>query len=126
MIDAHDDDALWGCGNLAAGTAGTSGSDRPRDFQGLWAPASPTFGFDATPRGRPQPGRSTVPPPDITCGTLMSWLTPPPDAPRRRLRSSDRGAGVVAGAPGPVELARQPERSRQDLGYRHDSCRNTL
>ena len=34
MIDAHDDDALWGCGNLAAGTAGTSGGARPRDFRG--------------------------------------------------------------------------------------------
>ena len=45
MIDTHADDALWGCGNLAAGIAGTSGSDSVREIsKGLWAPASAGVG----------------------------------------------------------------------------------
>ena len=59
MIDVHDNDALWGLWESRAGTAGTSGSDRPQDFH-----------------------RATVPPPDTVCDPLVPWLTPPPAAPR--------------------------------------------
>ncbi len=69
-------DALWKCGNLAAPAPAPapapaqawSAAIAREISNGLWAPASPTFGFSTTPTGRPQAGHFHSPP----CG----WAGP--------------------------------------------------
>ena len=52
-----DDDALWNCGNLAAGAQAWAAVLAREISNGLWAPASPPSGFSATVSGRPQAGQ---------------------------------------------------------------------
>ena len=57
MRDDQDDNALWDCGNLAAGTQASATAIAREISNGLWAPAAPPCGAGATPRGRPQAGQ---------------------------------------------------------------------
>ena len=58
MRDDQDDNALWDCGNLAAGTQASATAIAREISNGLWAPAAPPCGAGAMPRGRPQAGQA--------------------------------------------------------------------
>ena len=58
MRDDQDDNALWDCGNLAAGMQASATAIAREISNGLWAPAAPPCGTGAMPRGRPQAGQA--------------------------------------------------------------------
>ena len=66
-----DDDALWNCGNLAAGAQARAAALAREISNGLWAPASPPSGFSATVSGRPQAGQVHSAGWDMVLGPLM-------------------------------------------------------
>ena len=66
-----DDDALWNCGNLAAGAQAWAAALAREISNGLWAPASPPSGFSATVSGRPQAGQVHIAGWDMVLGPLM-------------------------------------------------------
>ena len=66
-----DDDALWNCGNLAAGAQAWAAALAREISNGLWAPASPPSGFSATVSGRPQAGQVHIAGWDMVLGLLM-------------------------------------------------------
>ena len=66
-----DDDALWSCGNLAAGVQAWAAALAREISNGLWAPASPPSGFSATVSGRPQAGQVHSAGWDMVLGPLM-------------------------------------------------------
>ena len=66
-----DDDALWNCGNLAAGAQAWAAALAREISNGLWAPASPPSGFSATVSGRPQAGQVHSAGWDMVLGPLM-------------------------------------------------------
>ena len=70
VID-DDDDALWNCGNLAAGVQAWAAALAREISNGLWAPASPPSGFSATVSGRPQAGQVHSAGWDMVLGPLM-------------------------------------------------------
>ena len=70
VID-DDDDALWNCGNLAAGAQAWAAALAREISNGLWAPASPPSGFSATVSGRPQAGQVHIAGWDMVLGPLM-------------------------------------------------------
>ena len=70
VID-DDDDALWNCGNLAAGAQAWAAALAREISNGLWAPASPPSGFSATVSGRPQAGQVHSAGWDMVLGPLM-------------------------------------------------------
>ena len=70
VID-DDDDALWNCGNLAAGAQAWAAVLARESSNGLWAPASPPSGFSATVSGRPQAGQVHSAGWDMVLGPLM-------------------------------------------------------
>ena len=53
----RDNNALWNCGNLAAGTQGRATAFAREISNGLWAPASPASGVGTASSGRPQAGQ---------------------------------------------------------------------
>ena len=66
-----NDDALWNCGNLAAGAQAWAAALAREISNGLWAPASPPSGFSATVSGRPQAGQVHIAGWDMVLGPLM-------------------------------------------------------
>ena len=66
-----NDDALWNCGNLAAGAQAWAAALAREISNGLWAPASPSSGFSATVSGRPQAGQVHIAGWDMVLGPLM-------------------------------------------------------
>ena len=66
-----DDDALWNCGNLAAGAQAWAAALAREISNGLWVPASPPSGFSATVSGRPQAGQVHSAGWDMVLGPLM-------------------------------------------------------
>ena len=103
MRDDQDDNALWDCGNLAAGTQASATAIAREISNGLWAPAAPPCGTGAMPRGRPQAGQAHSAP--------RGYATPSDPAGA----AAPRREGKSPGTAGPCSSARRTAAPARDV-----------